>query len=181
MTFEIGKFPTLEAGAGKVFVNEIEAGQLAIIEHQTPAKYAGKLVCRLGQFPENLDFPDSFFDGFYNARLLHFFGGDRIQASLIKFYRWLKPGGRVFLVNRCLREALALETLPSNKAGEFYQEATGGRSASHHLQVKAAQVVRSSSTIRTIDFLVSSSLSWCSFLRSPNSARVSNKEPMCMP
>jgi ubiquinone/menaquinone biosynthesis C-methylase UbiE len=79
-------------------------------------KYAGKLVCRLGQFPENLDFPDSFFDGFYNARLLHFFGGDRIQASLIKFYRWLKPGGRVFLVNRCLREGLALETLPSNKA-----------------------------------------------------------------
>jgi hypothetical protein len=33
---------------------------------------------------------------------------------------------------------LALETLPSDRAGEFYEEATRGRSASHHLQVKAA-------------------------------------------
>jgi hypothetical protein len=35
-------------------------------------------------------------------------------------------------------EGLALETLPSDGAGEFYEEAAGGRSASHHLQVKAA-------------------------------------------
>ncbi len=35
-------------------------------------------------------------------------------------------------------EGLALETLPSERAGEFYEEATRGRSASHHLQVKAA-------------------------------------------
>jgi hypothetical protein len=35
-------------------------------------------------------------------------------------------------------ECLALETLPSDKAGKFYEEATRGRSASHHLQVKAA-------------------------------------------
>jgi hypothetical protein len=35
-------------------------------------------------------------------------------------------------------EGLALETLPSDRAGEFYEAATRGRSASHHLQVKAA-------------------------------------------
>ena len=35
-------------------------------------------------------------------------------------------------------EGLALETLPPERAGEFYEEATRGRSASHHLQVKAA-------------------------------------------
>ena len=28
--------------------------------------------------------------------------------------------------------------LPSERVGEFYEETTGGRSASHHLQVKAA-------------------------------------------
>ena len=33
---------------------------------------------------------------------------------------------------------LVLETLPEDRAGEFYEEATRGRSASHHLQVKAA-------------------------------------------
>ena len=35
-------------------------------------------------------------------------------------------------------EGLALETLPPERAGEYYEEATRGRSASHHLQVKAA-------------------------------------------
>jgi hypothetical protein len=30
------------------------------------------------------------------------------------------------------------EALPAERAGEFYKEATRGRSASHHLQVKAA-------------------------------------------
>ena len=34
--------------------------------------------------------------------------------------------------------AEGLETLPPQKAGEFYEEVTSGRSASHHLQVKAA-------------------------------------------
>jgi hypothetical protein len=31
-------------------------------------------------------------------------------------------------------EGLVLETLPSDRAGEFYEEATRGRSASHHPQ-----------------------------------------------
>jgi hypothetical protein len=35
-------------------------------------------------------------------------------------------------------EGLALQTLPADSAGEFYEEATRDRSASHHLQVKAA-------------------------------------------
>jgi hypothetical protein len=35
-------------------------------------------------------------------------------------------------------EGLVLETLPLERVGEFYEEATRGRSASHHLKVKAA-------------------------------------------
>jgi hypothetical protein len=46
---------------------------------------------------------------------------------------WLK------LIAWAAAEGLALETLPSDRAGEFYKEATRRRSASHHhLQVKAA-------------------------------------------
>jgi ubiquinone/menaquinone biosynthesis C-methylase UbiE len=89
----------LEAGARTMFANEIDARQLAIIKARTPLQYADKLVCCLGQFPEHLDFPDASFDGIYNARLFHFFDGDRIRASLTKFYRWLKVGGQIFLVN----------------------------------------------------------------------------------
>ncbi len=72
---------------------------MAIIESRTPAQYAERLISCLGQFPEQLDFPCASFDGIYNARLLHFFDGGRLRAGLAKFHQWLKPGGRLFLVN----------------------------------------------------------------------------------
>jgi ubiquinone/menaquinone biosynthesis C-methylase UbiE len=102
----------LEAGAGHVYVNEIDAEQLAIIKSRIPAEYSSKLVCCLGRFPEQLQFADESFDGIYNARLFHFFDGDRIRAALAKFYRWLKPGGRVFLVNDSVYRTIFAPLIP---------------------------------------------------------------------
>lgn len=102
----------LEAGAAKVFANEIDADQLAIIKSRTPREYSDKLVCCLGQFPEILDFPDTSFDGIYNARLFHFFNGDRIRAGLTECYRWLKPGGRIFLVNDAVYRTIFKPLIP---------------------------------------------------------------------
>jgi ubiquinone/menaquinone biosynthesis C-methylase UbiE len=102
----------LEAGASKVFANEIDAGQLAIIQSRVPAQYAGKVVAWLGQFPERVDFPENSFDAIYNARLFHFFDGARIRASLAKMYRWLKPGGQVFLVNDAIYRTIFNPLIP---------------------------------------------------------------------
>ena len=53
--------------------------------------------------------------------------------SLLAYRRtWLK------LIAWAAAEGLVLETFPVERVGEFYEEATRGRSASHHLQVKAA-------------------------------------------
>ena len=53
--------------------------------------------------------------------------------SLIAYRRtWLK------IIAWAAAEGLVLETFPVERAGEFYEEATRSRSASHHLQVKAA-------------------------------------------
>ena len=55
------------------------------------------------------------------------------QNTLIAYRRtWQK------LIAWSAAEGLALPTLPVERAGEFYEETTRGRSASHHLQVKAA-------------------------------------------
>lgn len=102
----------LEAGAGCVYANEIDAGQLAIIKFRTPAEYSNKLVCCPGEFPEQVGFPDESFDGIYSARLFHFFDGDRIRAGLAKFYRWLKPGGEVFLVNDAVYRTIFKPLIP---------------------------------------------------------------------
>jgi polyketide synthase PksJ len=102
----------LEAGAEKVFANEIDPRQLAIIESRVTAVFPGKLTCCLGQFPEQLDFADACFDGIYNARLFHFFDGDRIRAALAKMYRWLRPGGRVYLVNDAIYRTIFKPLIP---------------------------------------------------------------------
>jgi site-specific recombinase XerD len=55
------------------------------------------------------------------------------QNTLIAYRRtWLR------LIAWSAAEGLALETLPEDRAGKFYEEVTRGRSASYHLQVKAA-------------------------------------------
>ena len=102
----------LEAGAAKVFANEIDAGQLAIIKSRVPAMYGERLVCCLGAFPEQTSFADATFDGIYNARLFHFFTGDRIRASLAAVYRWLRPGGQIFLVNDAIYRTIFKPLIP---------------------------------------------------------------------
>ena len=55
------------------------------------------------------------------------------QNSLLAYRRtWLK------IIAWAAAEGLVLETFPVERVGDFYEEATRGRSASHHLQVKAA-------------------------------------------
>jgi site-specific recombinase XerD len=58
----------------------------------------------------------------------------RLSQNTLTAYRrgWLK------LITWAAAEGLALDKLPQDRAGEFYEEVTRGRSASHHLQVKAA-------------------------------------------
>ncbi len=49
------------------------------------------------------------------------------QNTLTAYRRtWLK------LVTWSAAEGLVLQTLPAERAGQFYEEATRGRSASHH-------------------------------------------------
>ena len=61
--------------------------------------------------------------------------------SLLAYGRtWIK------IIAWAAADGLVLETLPSERVGEFYQEATRGRSASHHLQLKAALALPSRSS-----------------------------------
>jgi hypothetical protein len=81
----ISSHKALESGAAKVFANEIDLGQLAILKKNARLNNADKLVCCLGEFPEHLDFPADSFDGIYNARLLHFFDRGRIRGKRESF------------------------------------------------------------------------------------------------
>jgi SAM-dependent methyltransferase len=102
----------LDHGARRLLANEIDPGQLAIIRSRTPVEYQDKLVCCLGEFPEFLHFEESSFDAIYNARLFHFFNGERIRISLDRMHHWLRPGGKVFLVNDAIYRTIFKPLIP---------------------------------------------------------------------
>jgi hypothetical protein len=75
----------LEAGATKIFANDIAPQHLEIIKSRAPPQCANQLTCSLGRFPEELNFPKAFFDDIFNAKLFHFFDDAQTRAGLAKF------------------------------------------------------------------------------------------------
>ncbi len=102
----------LEHGADRVWANEVDAGQLAIIQSRTPSRYRDKLACCLGAFPEAVDFEASSLDCIYSARLFHFFDAERVRAGLRKVHAWLRPGGELFLVNDAIYRTVFKPLIP---------------------------------------------------------------------
>ncbi len=99
----------LEAGAGyghivlevlktgaRVIADEISQDQLEIIRQRVYERGLSGLEVIKAEFPEELDLPADTIDGILISRVFHFFTGSRIRESLLKIYRWLKPGGEGF-------------------------------------------------------------------------------------
>lgn len=118
----VNKGVVLEIGAGfgaaslealakgaTVFCNDIEAKNLAVIQNrffqnnvQRQRNASGddsQLVLIPGAFPDELSsLPKNYFDAILICRVLHFFTGEKIEASLSLLLQHLKPGGKLFIV-----------------------------------------------------------------------------------
>jgi SAM-dependent methyltransferase len=85
-----------------VYANDLDSKHLQILKEKWGKDEnfkpdALKLVS--GSFPNEFDFPDDTFDGISIIRVLHFFHPTEIQTSLKKLFKWLKPGGKLFISN----------------------------------------------------------------------------------
>lgn len=56
-----------------------------------------RLICVTVTLPDS-DFPENAFAAILCSRVLHFLDGDEVEQALEKMYRWLKTGGKIFLV-----------------------------------------------------------------------------------
>jgi SAM-dependent methyltransferase len=85
-----------------VFANDLSPEHLQIIHSQAEnlanKNQADKLITLPGRFPEELEFEDNFFDAVLICRVLHFFTGEQIKLALGAIKKWLKPGGKIFIV-----------------------------------------------------------------------------------
>jgi len=94
--YGVATIAALKAGA-RVIGCDMDQRHLDILKSRAPADLQTNLNLMTGTLPD-IDLPDGNFGAILCSRVLHFLPGDEIEASVRNMYRWLKPGGRLFLV-----------------------------------------------------------------------------------
>ena len=94
--YGIATIGALENGA-MVTACDMEPRHLQILRERTPENLRANLTTKVGKLPD-IDLPANTFGSLLCSRVLHFLYGDDVEKSVAKMYRWLKPGGRLFLV-----------------------------------------------------------------------------------
>jgi SAM-dependent methyltransferase len=94
--YGVATLAALERG-GRVVACDMEPRHLDILVARTPERFRDRLRTAIGTLPE-VDFPPDSFAAVLAARVLHFLDGAQIEASIARMYRWLRPGGHLYLV-----------------------------------------------------------------------------------
>jgi len=81
-----------------VIANDIGAENLLVLRSETSPENYNRLFLNNNRFPQTLDLPDQSLDGVAIVQVFHFLTGEEIEAGLQKIMRWLKPGGKLFIV-----------------------------------------------------------------------------------
>ena len=85
------------ASGAQVLACDMDEGHLEVLAQETADEMRDRLRTAVGVLPE-VDFPDGSFGAALCSRVLHFLLGEEIRESVSKMYRWLIPGGRLYLV-----------------------------------------------------------------------------------
>jgi len=94
--YGVAAIAALEAG-GKVRACDIDERHLDILRSRTPDALLANLTTEIRQLPD-ANLPENHFGAILCSRVLHFLRGDDVDASVQGMFRWLQPGGRLYLV-----------------------------------------------------------------------------------
>jgi len=94
--YGVATIAALKEGA-TVTASDMDDGHLKVLESRTPAEYRDKLTLAQGTLPD-VDLPENRFGTLLCSRVLHFLTGEDVDKSVRNMYRWLKPGGKLYLV-----------------------------------------------------------------------------------
>lgn len=94
--YGVATLPALALGA-RVLACDMEPRHLQILAGRVPPAQRDRLRTQVAIMP-GVDFPAESFGAILCARALHFLRGGDIGITVLKMQRWLKPGGRLFLV-----------------------------------------------------------------------------------
>jgi len=94
--YGVATIAALEAGA-RITACDMEERHLEVLRSRVSEAMQDRLTLRTGMLPD-IDLPENHFGTLLCSRVLHFLPGDEIDQSVRNMYRWLKPGGQLFLV-----------------------------------------------------------------------------------
>lgn len=87
----------LEKG-GKIIASDLSEDHLNILARSCLENELNNLYLYPGKFPEEINFPSNSLGAVFTSRMFHFLNGNTIEQGLDKIYKWLKPGGKLFLI-----------------------------------------------------------------------------------
>jgi SAM-dependent methyltransferase len=82
-----------------IIANDIDQRHLDHMMQQATLEQKKYLQPLMGNFPENLYFQDNSIGAISILRVLHFFAPERWLLAAQTLFRWLQPGGKVFITN----------------------------------------------------------------------------------
>jgi len=94
--YGIASIAALEQGA-TVLAVDMAQQHLDILERRIADTARDRIATLRGVLPD-VDFDDGRFAAIHASRIFHFLTPEAVQISLQKMLRWLKPGGKLFLV-----------------------------------------------------------------------------------
>jgi SAM-dependent methyltransferase len=76
---------------------DMDPRHLEVLKSRTPEHLHDRLTLMTGELPD-IDLPEAHFGSLLCSRVLHFLYGDDVDSSVANFFRWLKPGGKMYLI-----------------------------------------------------------------------------------
>ncbi|MBM7074628.1 class I SAM-dependent methyltransferase [Shewanella sp. 202IG2-18] len=95
--FGYATMKALENGA-KVIANDMDIRHLEHLEDAASKLGYSELETLAAEFPHEMSFTAKSFRKILISRVLHFFSGEQIKASLQQIYDWLEPNGELYVV-----------------------------------------------------------------------------------
>jgi amino acid adenylation domain-containing protein len=85
----------LERGA-RVFAVDMDPRHLEILTDQVHGEARSRIATQQGMLPA-LDLDENRFAAIHAGRVLHFLNPEALQETMAKLFRWLQPGGKLFV------------------------------------------------------------------------------------
>jgi SAM-dependent methyltransferase len=95
--YGVSTIPALMKGA-YMTSNDLSKEHLDILKIKVPKSDLTRLTLKPGRFPEELTFEDQSFAAILSFRMLNFIRPELLQESFNTIFKWLKNGGKFFIL-----------------------------------------------------------------------------------